>query len=170
MVKAATVALLAAVLGLGPAASAAPQPAVTGSGAERASGLWVYKPDGDEGVRPFAFAEVFVPTKQDGPGIAIVGQGACFRLAAGTPDEQETCRGYGIGHRLAPGEFQLSPLLESAVGDGDVYGMALRQATEPHASLSRVAGAGLMAEGTTSLTRAGDGRYVYSLHRPAGRR
>lgn len=112
-------ALMTAVLAVpaeaGEAVEAAEDPKAAALGfGERAQALWRFAWDNDTGSRTFAFAEVFRGARsEDGPGVAVVGLGSC-RLDDYGGGQEEICRGGGFAHELAPGEFELDPLLDVA--------------------------------------------------------
>ena len=99
-----------------PAAAADPQPPAGGAFGfgERAQALWRFPAETETAARTFVFAEVFRGARlEDGPGVAVVGLGSCLMYDYGR-GLQEVCRGGGFGHELAPGEFEIDPLLAVA--------------------------------------------------------
>ncbi|MGH9000848.1 MAG: hypothetical protein ACRDY7_15820 [Acidimicrobiia bacterium] len=117
VVTALATAVLTAVLAV-PAGGAEPPKAPFGGGVgERASAIWIFPSDDGGSSRDFYFTEVYQGVNNAGPGgVAVVGFGTCSTTDPEDPDA-ELCRGFGYGHVLAPGEFEVDPLLDTAVLD-----------------------------------------------------
>lgn len=111
-----------------PVAGPGVDPGNTGGGyGERASGYWKFAAPDDGSGQKFVFAEVYEGTNNAGPSaIAVVGIGTCATFER-DDGPAETCRGAGLGHELAPEEFEVSPLLDVARLDFFLAGQQQQQ-------------------------------------------
>lgn len=162
--------VLALLLGLSPAGAAASGPAVDGSAGDRASAMWHFAPDAPGAGHTFAFAEVFrAVNNTSAPGVAVVGLGTCVTIDTnGDGAAHEMCRGAGFGHKLSPGEFELSPLLDTASLDivelGERHRVAWRASgLAPSVAPAYGVGAGGGAAGAKVVRQAAADGQIFGL-------